>query len=162
MRLRHSRRAVPLFRHRCRFDGFVRSLEHPDPTGHVDRSQSFDSVDIASSLNDADHAWPTNAGSRREQTAALDWRTPELTGRPGTPHQVIVNCMRYLREHLDEILEINRQGDVLNCAITSYHAVCSRDDADALQLDLVNFLVPPREAATPVTTAADVPSAVKP
>ena len=79
-------------------------------------------------------------------------------------HQVIVNCMRYLLEHLDEqqILEIDRQGDVPNCAITSYHAVRSRDDADALQLDLVNFLAPLREAATPVTTAADVPSAAKP
>ena len=39
-------------------------------------------------------------------------------------HQVIVNCMRYLLEHMDEqqILDIDRQGDVPNCAVTSYRA----------------------------------------
>ncbi|WP_336621867.1 histidine phosphatase family protein [Variovorax sp. J22R115] len=79
-------------------------------------------------------------------------------------HQVIVNCMRYLLEHLDEkqILEIDRQGDVPNCAITSYRAVRGKEDDDVLQLDLVNFLAPLREAATPVTTAPDVPAAAKP
>jgi len=79
-------------------------------------------------------------------------------------HQVIVNCMRYLLEHLDEkqILEIDLQGDVPNCAITSYRAVRGKEDDDVLKLDLVNFLAPLREAATPVTAAPDVPSAAKP
>ena len=37
-------------------------------------------------------------------------------------HQVIVNCMRYLLERLDEsqILDIDRAADVPNCGVTSY------------------------------------------
>ena len=39
-------------------------------------------------------------------------------------HQVIVNCMRYLLEGMDEqtILDIDREGDVPNCGITEYYA----------------------------------------
>lgn len=39
-------------------------------------------------------------------------------------HQVIVNCMRYLLEGMDEqtVLDIDRQGDVPNCGVTEYHA----------------------------------------
>ncbi|MGJ7546795.1 histidine phosphatase family protein [Variovorax sp. LT1R16] len=79
-------------------------------------------------------------------------------------HQVIVNCMRYLLEHMDEqqILEIDRQGDVPNCAITSYRAQRGHENDAVLQLDLVNFVAPLREAATPVTTAPDRPVAPKP
>jgi len=79
-------------------------------------------------------------------------------------HQVIVNCMRYLLEHMDEqqILEIDRQGDVPNCAVTSYRAQRRADEDQVLQLDLVNFLAPLREAATPVTSAPDQPAAPKP
>jgi broad specificity phosphatase PhoE len=79
-------------------------------------------------------------------------------------HQVIVNCMRYLLEHMDEraILDIDRQGDVPNCAITSYRAERDHDEDSVLQLDLVNFLAPLKEAATPVTTAKDQPAAAKP
>ncbi|MDR6539347.1 histidine phosphatase family protein [Variovorax soli] len=79
-------------------------------------------------------------------------------------HQVIVNCLRYLLERMDEqqILEIDRQRDVPNCAITSYRAQRSGDEDEVLQLDLVNFLAPLREAATPVTRAPDQPAAPKP
>jgi broad specificity phosphatase PhoE len=37
-------------------------------------------------------------------------------------HQVIVNCMRYLIECMDEaqILAIDKRGDVPNCGVTSY------------------------------------------
>ena len=79
-------------------------------------------------------------------------------------HQVIVNCMRYLLEHMDEqqILAIDRQGDVPNCAVTSYRAEQRQDEDEVLQLDLVNFLAPLREAATPVTSAPDAPAAPKP
>jgi broad specificity phosphatase PhoE len=76
-------------------------------------------------------------------------------------HQVIVNCMRYLLENLDEsqILEIDKQGDVPNCALTSYR----RDPAaGALVPDLVNFLAPLLESGAPVTAAPDVPAAPKP
>ena len=82
-------------------------------------------------------------------------------------HQVIFNCMRYLLEHMDEqrILDIDRQGDVPNCAVTSYRA--QRDDdapdqAEVMRLDLVNFLAPLREAATPVTSAPDAQTSPKP
>ena len=76
-------------------------------------------------------------------------------------HQVIVNCMRYLVENLDEqqILEIDRKGDVPNCAVTSYR----HDPAtDALRLDLVNFLSPLVQAGAPVTAEPDAQAAPKP
>jgi broad specificity phosphatase PhoE len=76
-------------------------------------------------------------------------------------HQVIVNCMRYLVENLDEeqILGIDRVADVPNCSVTSY-----RHDAAArcLQLDLVNFVAPLVQAGAPVTAEKDVPAAPKP
>jgi len=79
-------------------------------------------------------------------------------------HQVIVNCMRYLIEQMDEhqILGIDREGDVPNCAVTSYRATRGHNGEIALALDLVNFVAPLREAATPVTTAPDRPRAPKP
>lgn len=79
-------------------------------------------------------------------------------------HQVIVNCMRYLLEHMDErrILDIDRQGDVPNCGVTSYRAARAEDEDQVLQLDLVNFVAPLREAAMPVTSAPDWPAAPAP
>ncbi|RYF69670.1 MAG: histidine phosphatase family protein, partial [Comamonadaceae bacterium] len=54
----------------------------------------------------------------------LEMITREYAGRRVlvVAHQVIVNCLRYLLEQLDEpqILEIDRQGDVPNCSVTSY------------------------------------------
>jgi broad specificity phosphatase PhoE len=76
-------------------------------------------------------------------------------------HQVIVNCMRYLIECLDEaqILAIDKLGDVPNCGVT-----CYRYDAqtDALVTDLVNFVAPLQEAGAPVTAEPDVQAAAKP
>ena len=72
-------------------------------------------------------------------------------------HQVIVNCMRYLIECLDEeqILAIDRRGDVPNCGVTSYRF----DEAKGnLVTDLVNFVAPLREAGAPVTREPDVPA----
>ena len=81
-------------------------------------------------------------------------------------HQVIVNCMRYLIEQMDErqILDIDRQGDVPNCAVTIYHAHGpheGRTDA-AMRLVQANFLAPLRAAQTPVTREPDAPAAPKP
>jgi hypothetical protein len=72
--------------------------------------------------------------------------------------------MRYLLEHMDEraILDIDRQGDVPNCSVTSYRAARHEDEDQVLQLELVNFVAPLREAAAPVTSAPDVPAAPKP
>jgi hypothetical protein len=79
-------------------------------------------------------------------------------------HQVIVNCMRYLLEHLDEaqILGIDRLGDVPNCAVTSYRAHRGEDADAALRLDQVNFLAPLRESRTPVTVEPDAGAAARP
>ncbi|MDO9402554.1 MAG: histidine phosphatase family protein [Polaromonas sp.] len=78
-------------------------------------------------------------------------------------HQVIVNCMRYLIEQMDEeeILAIDRLGDVPNCGVTSYRA--AGDQAGAgLVPDLVNFVTPLRQEGTPVTSEPDQPAAPKP
>jgi broad specificity phosphatase PhoE len=79
-------------------------------------------------------------------------------------HQVIVNCMRYLLEHMDEarILDIDRMGDVPNCAVTSYRAHRAEDADTALRLDLANFLAPLRESHTPVTAEPDASAGAKP
>ena len=79
-------------------------------------------------------------------------------------HQVIVNCLRYLLEQMDEqrILEIDRQGDVPNCAVTSYRSVHAPDGRAGLDLQLVNFLAPLKDADMPVTSAPDKPAAPKP
>ncbi|MCU1038037.1 histidine phosphatase family protein [Stenotrophomonas maltophilia] len=73
-------------------------------------------------------------------------------------HQVIVNCMRYLLEGMDEqaILDIDRQGDVPNCGITEYHA------AQGGQLILVraNF-ISPELAETPITALPDRPAGAR-
>lgn len=76
-------------------------------------------------------------------------------------HQVIVNCMRYLIENLDEsqILGIDRGGDVPNCSVTSYRLDAA---GKCLELDLVNFIAPLLQAGAPVTAAPDVPAAPKP
>ena len=76
-------------------------------------------------------------------------------------HQVIVNCMRYLIECMDEgqILAMDRRADVPNCGVTSYEYDAG---SDALVPDLVNFVAPLRQAGAPVTMAADEPAAPKP
>jgi len=76
-------------------------------------------------------------------------------------HQVIVNCMRYLVECMDEaqILEIDKRADVPNCGVTSYEYDAN---SDSLVADLVNFVAPLQQAGAPVTTAADEPAAAKP
>jgi broad specificity phosphatase PhoE len=76
-------------------------------------------------------------------------------------HQVIVNCMRYLIECMDEaqILAIDKLGDVPNCAVTSYEFDSAQE---ALVADLVNFVAPLRQAGAPVTVEPDAHAAPKP
>jgi broad specificity phosphatase PhoE len=78
-------------------------------------------------------------------------------------HQVIVNCVRYLLERLDEeqILTIDRLGDVPNCGITSYAFDPRAGRRGKLVLQLENFVSPLREAGTPVTAEPDRPAAPK-
>ncbi len=79
-------------------------------------------------------------------------------------HQVIVNCFRYLLERMEEeqILAIDRTGDVPNCSVTSYEFDTARGKNGKLVPRLVNFTVPLQEAGAPVTTEPDVPAGPKP
>ncbi|KAF0813647.1 2,3-bisphosphoglycerate-dependent phosphoglycerate mutase [Andreprevotia sp. IGB-42] len=78
-------------------------------------------------------------------------------------HQVIVNCLRYLLERMDEaqILAIDKLGDVPNCSITSYLFDPAAGRHGKLVLDLSNFVVPLQQAGAPVTSAPDMPAAPK-
>ena len=79
-------------------------------------------------------------------------------------HQVVVTCLRYLLERLDEsqILDIDRREDVPNCGITSYEFDPSLGRRGKLALRHLNLIAPLREAGAPVTAAPDVPAAPKP
>ncbi|MGB9989000.1 histidine phosphatase family protein [Pseudoduganella rhizocola] len=78
-------------------------------------------------------------------------------------HQVIVNCMRYLLERMDEaeILGIDRQADVPNCGVTSYAFDPQAGKRGKLVLQLENFVAPLTESGTPVTARPDIPAAPK-
>ena len=69
-------------------------------------------------------------------------------------HQVVVNCLRYLFEHLTEaeILEIDRAHDLANCSITSYQYDAGAGGHGRLVLQLSNFTAPLLEAGAPITT----------
>lgn len=68
-------------------------------------------------------------------------------------HQVVVLCLRYLLEGLDEaqILEIDSQGDVANCGVTEY--CCA--DGKGLSLVRYNHVAPLKAEGTAVTAAPD-------
>ncbi|MET0988409.1 MAG: histidine phosphatase family protein [Steroidobacteraceae bacterium] len=74
-------------------------------------------------------------------------------------HQVIVNCFRYLIERLDEneILDIDRQGDVPNCSVTKYEFDPRAGRNGKLVLQHANLVAPMREGDTPITTEPDAP-----
>jgi len=73
-------------------------------------------------------------------------------------HQVCVLCLRYVleRQTEEQLLAIDRQGDVANCAVTTYRFDRA---ADALVLRGYNVVAPMEEAGELVTAAPDVPIA---
>ena len=79
-------------------------------------------------------------------------------------HQVIVNCLRYLLEELTEqqILEIDRAGDVPNCGVTSYRFDPESGRNGRLVLVQANVVTPLIEEGAAVTTQPDIPLAAKP
>jgi broad specificity phosphatase PhoE len=88
--------------------------------------------------------------------------------RPGSRvlvvgHQVIVLCLRYLIEELteEEILAIDRSGEVANCGVTSYTLDRSASPGGRLVLDAYNFVAPLEEAGAPVTSRPDAPAGAK-
>jgi len=68
-------------------------------------------------------------------------------------HQVVVLCLRYLLENLDEnrILEIDQQAEVANCGVTEYRFDPSQGPAGGLMLHRYNFTTPLSREGTPVT-----------
>ena len=78
-------------------------------------------------------------------------------------HQVIVNCMRYLLENMDEktILEIDAKGDIPNCGVTLYRFDRLAEGAEIAPA-LFNFVAPLEASGTAVTKAPDVPAGPKP
>ncbi|MCR5864190.1 MULTISPECIES: histidine phosphatase family protein [Aquincola] len=78
-------------------------------------------------------------------------------------HQVIVNCLRYLLERMDEaqVLETDRAGDVPNCAVTWYAFDRTLGRRGKLALQQANFVRPVVEAGEPVTAEPDMPAAPK-
>lgn len=72
-------------------------------------------------------------------------------------HQVVVLCMRYIIENLTEeqILEIDRSGDVMNCGVTEYVAEAGEGASSGLVLTRYNFVAPLLEAGAPVTAQPD-------
>ena len=78
-------------------------------------------------------------------------------------HQVVVLCMRYLLENLDEdgILAIDRTGDVANCSVTEYAFDQSLGNHGGLVLERYNFTAPMQQEGAAVTAASDVPATTR-
>ncbi|MET0269833.1 MAG: histidine phosphatase family protein [Sphingomonas sp.] len=72
-------------------------------------------------------------------------------------HQVVVLCMRYVIENLDEesILAIDREGDVANCSITEYRFDPAAGRDGNLMLHRYNVTAPMEDSAETVTDAPD-------
>ena len=81
-------------------------------------------------------------------------------------HQVIVLCLRYLLEEMTEeqILTIDRVGDVANCGVTEYALDMTPDIPDlerGMRLVKYNFVAPLLEAGAPVTAKPDMAAGPK-
>jgi broad specificity phosphatase PhoE len=72
-------------------------------------------------------------------------------------HQVVVLCLRYVIENLDEagILAIDRQGDVANCSVTEYRFDPDRGRQGHLVLVRYNTTRPIEARSEEVTSAPD-------
>ena len=78
-------------------------------------------------------------------------------------HQVIVICLRYLLERLNEaeLLDIDRKLDVPNCGVTSYQFDATLGRKGKLVPRLINFVAPLEQAGAPVTREPDIQAAPK-
>jgi probable phosphoglycerate mutase len=72
-------------------------------------------------------------------------------------HQVVVLCMRYLLEDMneEEILAIDAVGDVANCAVTEYVFDPGKRGTGGLALRRYNFVAPLTREGAPVTSDPD-------
>ncbi|HEU0043704.1 histidine phosphatase family protein [Sphingomonas sp.] len=78
-------------------------------------------------------------------------------------HQVVVLCMRYVIEGMseDEILAIDKAGDVANCSVTEYAFEPSETGDGKLSLVRYNAVAAVEESAAPVTSAPDAAVAAR-
>ncbi len=78
-------------------------------------------------------------------------------------HEVVVLCLRYLLEDLDEkaILAVDAQGDVANCGVTQYEFCPEPGGSGRLVLNRYNFVAPLQQEGALVTTAPDVKRTVR-
>ncbi|MDB4883851.1 MAG: histidine phosphatase family protein [Gemmatimonadetes bacterium] len=78
-------------------------------------------------------------------------------------HQVIVLCLRYLLESLteEEILTIDRAGEVANCGLTEYTLDRGAAPGGLLRLATYNFVAPLVEGGAAVTSRPDAPAGAK-
>jgi probable phosphoglycerate mutase len=78
-------------------------------------------------------------------------------------HQVVVLCLRYLLENLDEarLMAIDAEGDVVNCGLTEYAFDPSAGHDGELRLLRYNFAAQLEQAQAPITSAPDVPVAAR-
>jgi broad specificity phosphatase PhoE len=72
-------------------------------------------------------------------------------------HQVVVLCFRYILEELDEarILEIDREGDVVNCGLLQYAFEPDGEQHCVPRLVCYNFAAPLIEESAPITSEPD-------
>ena len=78
-------------------------------------------------------------------------------------HQVVVLCLRYILEEMTEeqILDVDRAGDVANCSVTEYRLDLSEGPNGCLKLHRYNFTAPLRDEGAPVTTEPDAAVAAR-
>jgi probable phosphoglycerate mutase len=97
--------------------------------------------------------------------SALDTISLHYSGRRVlvVGHQVVVLCLRYLLEGLDEerILEIDRQADVANCGVTEYRFDADQGPNGGLVLNRYNFTAPLSQDGAAVIAAPDVQAATR-
>ncbi|MDB5615581.1 MAG: histidine phosphatase family protein [Devosia sp.] len=76
-------------------------------------------------------------------------------------HQVVVLCLRYLIERLSEeqILAIDREGEVGNCSITEYHFKEGSRRGGELALKRYNYVAPLEQDGATVTAEPSMTSA---
>jgi probable phosphoglycerate mutase len=72
-------------------------------------------------------------------------------------HQVVVLCFRYILEELDEqeILDIDKESEVLNCGIAGYQFEPDAEGLCVPALDLWNQGAPLEAEGAPKTSAPD-------
>jgi 2,3-bisphosphoglycerate-dependent phosphoglycerate mutase len=78
-------------------------------------------------------------------------------------HQVVVLCLRYLLERLDEaqLLAIDAEAAVANCSVTEYRLDPGHGRHGGLRLHRYNFVAPLEREGAPVTAAPDADVAAR-